>query len=112
MTMDNKLYVGNLPETATREDLVQLFGQHGTVRSVEIVTLAGTGPGRVAAHVHMDNDVVAQAAVAALNGSEYRGHQLAVHEAQPQVDRSTGPRPGGFGDRGGSGAGHFHRSRS
>ncbi len=100
--MGSKLYVGNLSYNATGSDLEQLFGQHGTVQSAEVIADRDTGRSKGFGFVQMGSDQEAQGAIAALNGQEHDGRSLTVNEAKPREDR---PRSGGFGDRSGRGGG-------
>src|SRR3954454_21039483 len=100
--MGSKLYVGNLPYTATSSDLEQLFGQHGAVQSAEVISDRETGRSKGFGFVQMASDDEAQAAIAALNGQDFGGRNLTVNEAKPREDR---PRGGGGGGGGGYGGG-------
>lgn len=95
-----KLFVGNLPFSATEDEITELFGQHGTVHSVALINDRETGRPRGFGFVEMD-DNEAQAAVQALNGYSMGGRQLRVDEAQ---DKRAG-NGGGGRDRGGYGGG-------
>ena len=100
--MGSKLYVGNLSYNTTGSDLEQLFAQHGTVQSAEVIADRDTGRSKGFGFVQMGSDQEAQAAISALNGQEHDGRQLTVNEAKPREDR---PRGGGFGGGGGGGRG-------
>jgi RNA recognition motif-containing protein len=100
--MGNKLYVGNLSYNTSSSDLEQLFGQHGTVQSAEVIADRETGRSKGFGFVQMGSDEEAQAAIAALNGQEHDGRALTVNEAKPREDR---PRGGGGGYGGGGGGG-------
>src|SRR5438477_5062066 len=102
--MGSKLYVGNLSYNATGSDLEQLFSQHGTVTSAEVIADRDTGRSKGFGFVQMGSDAEAQAAIAALNGQEHDGRQLTVNEAKPREDRPRGG-GGGGGGRGGYGGG-------
>ena len=82
--MGRKLYVGNLTYAVTASDLEQLFGQHGTVESAQVITDRNTGQSKGFAFVEMKTDQEAQAAIAALNGKEMNGRPLTVNEAKPR----------------------------
>src|SRR5438067_1489079 len=69
--MGKKLYVGNLSYTVDSSELEQLFGQHGTVESAQIISDRDTGRSKGFGFVEMANDAEAQAAIAALNGQEH-----------------------------------------
>src|SRR3954467_5953739 len=102
--MGSKLYVGNLSYDTTGSDLEQLFGQHGTVNSAEVIADRETGRSKGFGFVQMGSDQEAQAAIAALNGQEVDGRALTVNEAKPKEDRPRGG-GGGGGGRGGYGGG-------
>jgi RNA recognition motif-containing protein len=87
--MAKKLYVGNLPYSATEDELRELFAQHGTVHSVSVISDRETGQPRGFAFVEMD-DEGGTAAIAALEQSEFGGRRLRVNEARPREER--GPR--------------------
>ena len=101
--MGSKLYVGNLSYNTTGSDLEQLFSQHGTVQSAEVIADRDTGRSKGFGFVQMGSDQEAQAAISALNGQEHDGRQLTVNEAKPREDRPRGG--GGGGGRGGYGGG-------
>src|SRR3982750_3150428 len=101
LVMGQKLYVGNLSYNTTSSDLEQLFSQHGTVQSAEVISDRDSGRSKGFGFVEMGSDQEAQAAIAALNGQQHDGRPLTVNEAKPREDR--GPRPGGGGGGGGRG---------
>src|SRR3954454_18826834 len=103
--MGSKLYVGNLPYTTTSTDLEQLFGQHGSVQSAEVIADRDTGRSKGFGFVQMGSDDEAQAAIAALNGQEHDGRALTVNEAKPREPRSGGGGGGGYGGGGYGGGG-------
>lgn len=89
--MGNKLYVGNLPFSATEEDLRELFEGHGTVESAAVISDRETGRSRGFGFVEMGSEGEAQSAIQALNGFDLDGRNLRVNEAQerkPQGGRS------------------------
>jgi len=90
--MAKRIYVGNLPFSATEDDIRQLFEAHGAVHSVHIVTDRDTGRPRGFGFVEMD-DADAESAIGALDGVSLGGRNLQVNEARP--------RPEGPGGRGG-----------
>jgi RNA recognition motif-containing protein len=102
--MGSKLYVGNLSYNTTGSELEQLFSQHGTVQSAEVIQDRDTGRSKGFGFVQMGSDEEAQAAIAALNGQEQDGRALTVNEAKPREDR--GPRGGGGGGGGGGRGGY------
>ena len=92
--MGKKLFVGNLPFSATTADLEALFSQAGTCESAEIVTDRATGRSRGFGFVEMSSPGEAERAVAELNGAELGGRKLNVSEARERTggDRPRGPR--------------------
>ena len=102
--MGSKLYVGNLSYNTSSSDLEQLFGQHGTVQSAEVIADRETGRSKGFGFVQMGSDQEAQAAIAALNGQQHDGRALTVNEAKPREERPRGG-GGGGGGRGGYGGG-------
>src|SRR5690242_3727366 len=101
--MGSKLYVGNLSYNVSSSDLEQLFSQHGTVQSAEVIADRETGRSKGFGFVEMGSDQEAQAAITALNGQEHDGRALTVNEAKPRENRPRGG--GGGGGRGGYGGG-------
>ena len=90
-----KLYVGNLPFTATEDGVRALFAPHGTVEKVSLITDRDTGRARGFGFVEMSN-ADASRAMQALNGQDFEGRSLKINEAQER-DRAGG---GGGGNRG------------
>jgi len=100
-----KIYVGNLPFSATESEIRDLFAQHGTVDSVALPTDRETGRPRGFGFVEMPQ-ADAQKAMQALNGFNMGGRPLRVNEAQDRPRTGGGGRPGGGGGgRGGFGGG-------
>jgi RNA recognition motif-containing protein len=98
-----KIYVGNLPFSATEADVRELFAQHGNVDSVALPTDRETGRPRGFGFVEMPQ-ADAQRAMAALNGHNMGGRPLRVNEAQERP-RTGGGFGGGGGGRSGGGYG-------
>lgn len=84
--MAKTIYVGNLPFSATEDELRELFEQHGTVLSVKLVTDRETGRPRGFGFVDMEDGDVA-AAISALNGKDLGGRSLRISEARPREER-------------------------
>jgi RNA recognition motif-containing protein len=93
LEMSKKIYVGNLPFTATESELRELFERHGTVHSVTLIEDRDTGRPRGFGFVEMDDDA-ADAAIAALSGTVLGGRTLNINEARPRPAQS-GSRRGG-----------------
>jgi len=100
--MAKNIYVGNLTWSATADDLLALFQEHGKVTRAQVITDRETGRSRGFGFVEMENDGEAQKAIDALNGADYNGRPLTVNEAKPREDRGGGG--GGGGSRGYGGA--------
>jgi len=100
--MGSKLYVGNLSYGVTSSDLEQLFSQHGTVQSAEVIADRDTGRSKGFGFVEMETDDQAQAAIDGLNEREQDGRRLTVNEAKPRVARTSS-----FGGSGGGGGGGY-----
>ena len=82
-----KLYVGNLPFSATEDSVRELFAPHGTVESLSLITDRDTGRPRGFGFVTMAN-ADASRAMQALNGKDFDGRALKINEAQDK-DRSA-----------------------
>ncbi|CAK7032042.1 MAG: hypothetical protein DELT_02831 [Desulfovibrio sp.] len=85
--MSKSIYVGNLPWSATEEDVQDLFSPHGSVLSVKLITDRETGRARGFGFVEMEDDGVTTA-VEALDNSSYGGRTLRVNEARPRAPRT------------------------
>ena len=96
-----KIYVGNLPFTATEDQVRALFAAHGTVESVSLPNDRETGRPRGFGFVEMNSSDAARA-IQAVNGQDLGGRTLRVNEAQ---DKPRGGGGGGGGSRGGYGGG-------
>src|SRR5262245_55445843 len=92
--MGKKLYVGNLPFSVTENELRDLFGRHGSVDSVNVITDRETGRARGFAFVEMAEPSAATDAIRALDGTQLGGRALKVNEAQ---DKRSGGGGGGGG---------------
>lgn len=103
--MGKKIYVGNLDYGVTSADLEQLFGQHGSVQSADVIQDRATGRSKGFGFVEMATDEEAATAIAALNGKDFSGRVLTVNEAKPRPEGGRGGGGGGRGGRGGFGGG-------
>lgn len=97
-----KLYIGNLPFSATDADLREVFGQHGTVTDSVVMMDRTTGRSRGFGFITMSTPEEGHAAITALSGADLGGRKLTVNEARPMEER---PRGGGGGREGGYGGG-------
>ncbi len=101
-----KLFVGNLPFSATEDEIRSAFEAHGEVSDVAVIMDRETGRPRGFAFVEMPDSGQANAAIEALNNSDFGGRSMNVNEARPREDRPRGG-GGGGGFRGGGGGGGF-----
>ncbi|PIR96234.1 MAG: RNA-binding protein [Candidatus Doudnabacteria bacterium CG10_big_fil_rev_8_21_14_0_10_42_18] len=85
--MSKKLFVGNLPWSATNDDLQQLFAQHGNVISANVITDKFSGRSKGFGFVEFEKEEEAQSALQAINGQDFQGRNIAVSEARPMADR-------------------------
>ena len=99
--MGRKLYVGNLSYDADQATLETMFAEHGTVESVNVITDRETGRSKGFGFVEMSSDEEAQAAMAALDGTDCGGRSIKVNEARPQTNRGGRGGGGGYGGGGG-----------
>jgi len=97
--MGRKLYVGNLPYSATESSLSTKFSECGTVESVKVITDRDTGHSKGFAFIEMGSDAEATAAIDRFNGVDYEGRAMKVNEAKPQKP-GGGQRPRGGGGGG------------
>jgi len=97
--MATNLYIGNISFETTNSDLEGLFGQVGTVSSVNIIMDRDTGRSRGFGFVEMGADSEAQAAIEQFDGYELQGRALKVNEAKPREPRGGGGGGGGGGGR-------------
>lgn len=88
--MSQRIFVGNLPFSATEAQLTELFGKHGEVSSAAIVKDKFTDRSRGFGFVEMATSEAATAAISALNGHEMDGRALTVNEAKPRTEGSGG----------------------
>ncbi len=93
--MVKTIYIGNLSFSATEDEIRELFGQHGTVHSVKLISDRETGRPRGFGFVEMD-DEPADAAIDALNETEFGGRTMRVNQAK---ERHGGGGGGGGGGR-------------
>ena len=78
------IFVGNLPFSATEDEIQKLFEHYGTIDRVAIITDRETGRSRGFGFVEMAADARAQDAINELDGAELGGRNLRINEAQPK----------------------------
>ena len=94
--MSVRLFIGNLPYTATEAELRDHLSSVGDPTQVVLPTDRETGRPRGFAFVDYADRAVAEEAIRQFNQQPFKGRPLAVSEARPREDRPAGPRPGGF----------------
>jgi len=97
------IYVGNLSNQTTEDDLRQAFEVFGQVESVNIIKDRFSGESRGFGFVEIPSKQEAQKAIEEMNGKDLMGRAVNVNEARPRTDRRDGR--GGRGGRGGGGRG-------
>lgn len=85
--MGKKLYIGNLPFSATDQILSDTFAQCGTVQSAKIIMDRDTGRSKGFGFVEMSTDAEAAAVISKFNGADYDGRSMTVNEAKPMAPR-------------------------
>ena len=106
--MGKKLYVGNLPFSATDQILIDTFSQCGKVESAKIIMDRDSGRSKGFGFVEMSTEAEAQDAINKFNGADYDGRPMTVNEAKPMQPREGGGGGrGGFGGGGGGGRGRY-----
>lgn len=97
------IYIGNLSQQVSEQQLEELFKAYGSVTSVKIIRDMFTGESKGFAFVEMKEKAAAENAIKELNTKEVGGKKIVVNEARPKTDsrRSGGNRGGGGGSRSG-----------
>lgn len=88
--MSKKIYVGNLPFSASDDEIRTLFSEFGTVETVNLITDRDNGRPRGFGFVEMSSG--ADEAIRALNQKQMDGRSLNVSEAKPRTDRGGSQR--------------------
>jgi cold-inducible RNA-binding protein len=112
--MASKLFVGNLPRTATDSALADFAADAGVhVASAIVIRDKMTGDPRGFGFIELAEGEDLQQAITQLNGKSMEGRPLTVNEARPQRTGFGGPRggSGGGGGRGRFGGGGGGRRR-
>jgi RNA recognition motif-containing protein len=81
------IYVGNLPWSASEQEIADAFSQHGTVEKATIIVDRESGRSKGFGFVTMNDNEQANAAIEALNGCDFGGRNLKVNEARPREER-------------------------
>lgn len=107
------IYVGNLANQATEQELESLFQKYGEVKSVKIIRDMFSGDSKGFGFVEMKEKSAGENAIKELNAYELNGKKIVVNEARPKSDNrrgggggsGRGGHRGGGGNRGGGGGG-------
>jgi RNA recognition motif-containing protein len=94
------IYVGNLSNDITEDDLRKAFEAFGPVTSIKIIKDRFTSESKGFGFIEMPGKQEAQAAMDELNGTELKGKAITVNEAKPRTENRRG---GGSGSGGGGG---------
>lgn len=86
--MAKRLFVGNLPWTATTEELKEMFTKFGNVVDVKVLMDKYTGKSKGFGFIEFENDADADKAIETLNGSDFGGRNIVVNEARPMEQRN------------------------
>jgi RNA recognition motif-containing protein len=87
--METKLYVGNMSYDTTEADLREMFGEAGTVGSVDIIKDRDTGRSKGFAFITMSSQVEAEKAISMFNGKTVNNRPLTVNIARPREERPS-----------------------
>ena len=93
------IFVGNLAREASEDDLKQAFQAFGQVATASIIMDKFTRESKGFGFVEMPVKSEAEAAIAGLNGKDFKGRALTVNEARPREDRGARKGGGGGGGR-------------
>ncbi len=97
--MAKRLFVGNLPYSATSAQLEELFSQAGKITSLNLITDKFSGQSKGFAFVEFTTDAEADEAIKKFNNFEIDGRKMVVNEARPQENRDNRSGGGTGGDR-------------
>jgi RNA recognition motif-containing protein len=99
------IYVGNLAQDVSEQELTTLFSEYGKVSSAKIIRDMFSQESRGFGFVEMPSQAEAQKAIEGLNTKDVKGKKLIVNEARPKRDDRGGGSRGGGGGRGHGGRG-------
>jgi len=86
------IFVGNLSQDTTEEDLKKAFEAFGQVKSVTIIKDMFSRESKGFGFVEIQSKAEAQAAINGLNGTMLKGKALNVNEARPRPEGRRGGR--------------------
>jgi len=95
--LNRKLYVGNLPRSANKQSLLEVFSKCGSVELIDVITDRATGENKGFAFIEMASPGEAQKAIQTLNGTMLDNREIKVNEARPPAPRNShNNRSGGY----------------
>ncbi|MFH1561439.1 MAG: RNA-binding protein [Patescibacteria group bacterium] len=97
--MSKKLFVGGFPYSVTSAQLEEAFAKFGKVSSCDLIIDRYTGQSKGFAFIEMEDDAAAEAAIAALNNTDFEGRTITVNVARPKEDKPRFDNRGGGGRR-------------
>ena len=83
------IYVGNLPWSASEQEIADAFAEHGTVEKATIIVDRDSGRSKGFGFVTMNDNDEANSAIDAINGTDLGGRALKVNEARPREERPS-----------------------
>jgi RNA recognition motif-containing protein len=90
------IYVGNLSNTVSENDLRDAFQAFGEVSKAAVIKDKFSGESRGFGFVEMPKKEEGDKAISMMNGRDLKGRSAKVNEAKPRTDS---PRSGGFGSQ-------------
>jgi RNA recognition motif-containing protein len=103
------IYIGNLSQEVTEDDLREAFESFGNITSVKVIKDRFSGESRGFGFVEMPDKQEATSAMESLNGADLKGKKIMVSEAKPRSDKRRGGMGGGGKRRGGGNGGGGNR---
>lgn len=85
--MSKKLYIGNLPFSFTKDDLMDAFSQFGDITEATVISDKYSGRSKGFGFVTFAEDSAADKAVAEMDGKQVGGREIRVSEAKPMEPR-------------------------
>ncbi len=82
-----KMYIGNLSFAVVEDDLMELFSEYGQVEEINIVKDRFSQRSKGFAFLEMPNNSEADKAIKGLNGSEFKGKNIKVNQAESRRDK-------------------------
>jgi RNA recognition motif-containing protein len=96
--MSKSLFVGNLPWSATEDEIKAKFEEHVKVNAVRLITDKMTGRAKGFGFVEVDDSEM-EKAISAMNGTKIGDREIVVNEAKPRGEGGDRPRSGGYNAR-------------